>query len=70
VYGGATPSSGASQTAKAPEQDEAEKRAENCLAKAAYCKWVASITPDQEYRQYCTRLSVQWQKEAEGGRAK
>ena len=28
--------------ATTPEQ-EAEKRAQNCLAKAAYCKWLASI---------------------------
>jgi hypothetical protein len=52
--------------ARTPEQ-EAE-RAQNCLAKGDYCKWVASITPDQEIKQYCTRLSVQWQKEAEAGK--
>jgi hypothetical protein len=50
------------------EQDQAEKRAQNCLAKAAYCKWLASVTADQEFKQYCIRLSVQWQKEAEAGR--
>jgi hypothetical protein len=70
VHGGATPSSGASQTAKTPEQDEQQRRAENCLAKAAYCKWVVSIMPNEELRQFYTRLSVQWQKEAEGERAK
>jgi hypothetical protein len=55
-------------SARTPEQDQAEKRAQNCLAKAAYCKWVASITADQEFKQYCIRLSAQWQKEAEAGK--
>ena len=32
--------------------DESERRAQDCRAKAAYCKWVASISPDK------------WEKEA------
>ena len=56
--------------AKAPEQDEKQRRAENCLAKAAYCKWLASITADKPLRDQYARLSTEWQKEAEGERAK
>jgi hypothetical protein len=52
------------------EQDRAERRAQNCLAKSAYCKWVASITPDKQLRERCLQLSTEWQKEAEGERAK
>ena len=52
-----------------PEQ-EAEKRAQNCLAKAAYCKWLASITADKPLKDYYVHLSTEWQKEAEGERAK
>jgi hypothetical protein len=55
--------------ATTPEQ-EAEKRAQNCLAKAAYCKWVASITADKQLRECYLQLSTEWQKEAEGERAK
>jgi hypothetical protein len=47
----------------------AEKRAQNCLAKAGYCKWVASITPDKQLRDRYLQLSTEWQKEAEGERA-
>jgi hypothetical protein len=53
---------------KTPESDQTERRAQNSLAKAAYCKWVASITADQEFKLYCIRLSVQWQKEAEAAK--
>jgi hypothetical protein len=55
--------------ATTPEQ-EAEKRAQNCLAKAAYCKWVASITADKTLKDLYVRLSTEWQKEAEGEHAK
>jgi hypothetical protein len=55
--------------ATTPEQ-EAEKRAQNCLAKAAYCKWVASITADKQLRECYFQLSTKWQKETEGERAK
>jgi hypothetical protein len=51
-----------------PKLDERERRAQNCLAKAAYCKWVADFTPDQEFKRYCIRFSVQWQKEAKAAK--
>jgi hypothetical protein len=44
--------------------DESERRAQDCRAKAAYCKWVASISPDKVLRQYYAKLSVEWEKEA------
>lgn len=47
------------------EQDEREKRVQNCLAKSAYCKWVASITVDKQYKDLCVWLSDEWKKEAE-----
>jgi hypothetical protein len=56
-------------TATTPGQ-EAEKRAQSCLAKAAYCKWVASITADKQLRKRYLQLSTEWQKEAEGERTK
>jgi hypothetical protein len=37
---------------------EAERRAEDCLAKAAYCKWVVSVTTDQQMRDYYVKLSI------------
>jgi hypothetical protein len=46
------------------EYDDHDKRAENCLAKAGYCRFVASNTADQEFRKYCMRLSAEWQEEA------
>jgi hypothetical protein len=55
-------------SAKTPEPNQTERRAQNCLAKAAYCKWVASIAPDQDFKRYCIRLSVEWQKEAEAAK--
>jgi hypothetical protein len=55
--------------AATPEQ-EAEKRAQNWFAKAAYCKWLASITADKPLKDQYVRLSTEWQKEAEGERAK
>jgi hypothetical protein len=48
-----------------PTEDDREKRAQNCLAKAGYCKWVASITADKQYKDYCARLSDEWKMEAE-----
>jgi hypothetical protein len=47
------------------QQDEAEKRAQTCLAKAIYCKWAASVTGDKELKDYYTRLSSEWQKDAQ-----
>ena len=52
-------------TPAATQEQEAEKRAQNCLAKAAYCKWVASITADKQVKDYYARLSDEWKKEAE-----
>jgi hypothetical protein len=52
-----------------PEQ-EAEKRAQNCRAKAAYCEWLASITTDKSLKERYVRLSTEWQKGAEGERTK
>jgi hypothetical protein len=44
--------------------DENEKRRQDCQAKAAYCKWVASISPDEKLRKVYTQLSEEWEKEA------
>ena len=44
--------------------DESERRAQDCRAKAAYCKWVASISPDNVLRHYYAKLSVEWEKGA------
>jgi hypothetical protein len=52
-----------------PEQ-EAEKRVQNCRAKAAYCKWLASITADKSPKERYVRPSTEWQKEAEGERTR
>jgi hypothetical protein len=54
---------------KTPEQaetpkDESESRAQDCRAKAAYCKWVARIIPDKTLRTFYAKLSVEWEKEA------
>jgi hypothetical protein len=45
------------------EQDEAERRANDCLAKAAYCKWLASISTNY-WKHYYTRLADEWRQEA------
>jgi hypothetical protein len=47
------------------QQDEVERRARDCLAKAAYLEWVASTTSDTQLKTTYTRLSFEWQKEAE-----
>lgn len=44
--------------------DESAKRAQDCRAKAAYCKWVASISPDENLREFYAELAVEWEKEA------
>jgi hypothetical protein len=49
-------------TSDTPSEDE--RRALDCLAKAAYCKWVVSVTTDQQMRDYYVKLSVAWEKEA------
>jgi hypothetical protein len=44
--------------------DESERRAQDCRAKAAYCKWVAQREPDENLRKFYAMLSVEWEKEA------
>jgi hypothetical protein len=44
--------------------DAKEKWKQNCLAKAAYCKWSAGLTPDEGYRKYLETLAVEWKKAA------
>jgi hypothetical protein len=44
--------------------DENERRAQDCRANAAYCKRVASISPDETLRKFYATLSVEWEKEA------
>ena len=43
---------GPAMTTPSNTPDESERRAQDCRAKAAYCKWVASISPDKVLRQY------------------
>jgi hypothetical protein len=47
--------------------DENERRAQDCRAKAAYCKFLADREPDKQLRKYYTQLSAAWEKEAEKG---
>jgi hypothetical protein len=51
-------------TAPSDTPDEKEMRAQDCRAKAAYCKWVASISPDETLRKFYAKLSIEWEKEA------
>jgi hypothetical protein len=44
--------------------DENERRAQDCRAKAVYCKFVSEREPDKVLRAYYTKLSVEWEKEA------
>jgi hypothetical protein len=44
--------------------DERERWERDCLAKAAYCAWSASVTPDKYYRDYLSDLAVKWKKAA------
>jgi hypothetical protein len=44
--------------------DESERRAQDCRAKAAYCKWVAEREPDKGLQKYYAKLSIEWEKEA------
>jgi hypothetical protein len=39
-------------------------RAQDCRAKAAYCKWVASISTNEVWQQHYAKLSVEWEEEA------
>ncbi len=47
------------------EQHDEAWRAQDCLAKAAYVAWVASITADSQVKKIYMQLSSEWQKEAE-----
>jgi hypothetical protein len=44
--------------------DELERQAQHCLAKAAYCKWAASLGGEDDWKQYLVRLEIEWQTEA------
>jgi hypothetical protein len=52
------------------KEDEVERQAENCLAKAAYCRWVASITADKQYKQLLAELARSWEEEAKATRTR
>jgi hypothetical protein len=51
-------------TTPAPDEND-DRQAESCLAKAAYCKWAASVTTGPQFKEYYAHLSAQWQKEAD-----
>jgi hypothetical protein len=44
--------------------DESERRAQDCRAKAAYCKWVAQREPEKILRAFYAKLPIEWEKEA------
>jgi hypothetical protein len=44
--------------------DEAQRHTQDCRAKAAYCKWVTSISSDKKLRELYAQLSEEWEKEA------
>ena len=39
--------------------DESERRAQDCRAKAASCKWVAEREPDKKLRKFYAKLSIE-----------
>jgi hypothetical protein len=41
-----------------------ERRAQDCLAKAAYCKWLLGVTTDKDLHAFYAKLSVEWEREA------
>jgi hypothetical protein len=51
-------------TTPSDTSDEKESRAQDCRAKAAYCKWVAEREPDKNLQKYYAKLSIEWEKEA------
>jgi hypothetical protein len=55
---------GPPMTTPSDTPDESEKRAQNCRAKAAYCKWVSEREPDKGLRTFYAKLSVEWEKAA------
>jgi hypothetical protein len=44
--------------------DERERWERDCLAKAAFCAWSASMEPDKDYRNHLAALAVEWKKAA------
>jgi hypothetical protein len=46
------------------ENQQAIRHAEECLAKAAYCAWVAQISGDPEMRRHLESLARRWSQEA------
>jgi hypothetical protein len=44
--------------------DELERWAKECLARANYCGWAASVTADKDYRNYLLMLAAQWKQTA------
>ena len=47
------------------QQDEANRRAQECLAKAAYIEWATATISDGPLKAVYTRRSAEWRKEAE-----
>jgi hypothetical protein len=39
-------------------------RAQDCRAKASYCKWVAKREPDTILWEFYAKLPIEWEKEA------
>jgi hypothetical protein len=56
---------GLRMTTPSDTSDENERRAQDCRAKAAYCKFVADREPDKQLSKYYTGLSAEWEKEAD-----
>ena len=46
-------------TQQKEKTDDREKWERDCFAKAAFCAWSASMTPDQHYRDYLAALAVE-----------
>jgi hypothetical protein len=46
------------------KEQQTIRHAEECLAKAAYCAWVAQISGDPEIRRYLEGLARRWSQEA------
>jgi len=46
------------------EEQQMIRHTEECLAKAAYCAWVAQISGDPEMRRYLEGLARRWSQEA------
>jgi hypothetical protein len=42
--------------------EEHERWERDCLAKATFCAWSASLTPDKDYRDFLSALAVEWKE--------